>query len=66
MTFRASEMLAQISWIYKLRVPKAEADRSRDDAKLGSADGFDGVRMYQWKVSAARPARQSSTFVVAE
>jgi len=33
MTFRESEMLAQIGWIYKLRVPKAEADRSRADAK---------------------------------
>ena len=31
MTFRESEMLAQIGWIYKLRVPKAEADRSRTD-----------------------------------
>jgi hypothetical protein len=34
MTFRESEMLARIGWIYKLRVSKAEADRSRADAKL--------------------------------
>jgi len=61
-----SEMPAQIGWICKLGVPKAEADGSRADAKLGSADGFHGVCVYHRKVSAARPARQSSTFVVTE
>jgi hypothetical protein len=67
MTFRESEMLAEIGWIYKLRVLKAKADRSRADANptRGAANGFHAVRVYHWKVSAARRARQSPTFLVA-